>query len=525
MARLVCGIDVGTGSVRAALVRLGMRGGEVAGLFEVPLRVPDDGGPAEPAALVEAFAALAARIPAGVEVRAAALPGTDATVRMLSFPRAALRQAEAAIRIELEGQLPFETAEAVIDHMVLSPPGEDPASVLVAVSRTDTARSLIELLAANGLDPGSLGVGALPLLHLLLPGHPLLAESGLCLLDLGRISTDLAVLKAGRPVFLRSFRTGAEDVTRSIAKVFRVPRGEAEALKVTRLALTDAALGGLDQGGRALSEAAQSGLAMLLAPLRRTLVELRGKAGGGVEPNRVLITGGGSRIPGLAAFLTQRLGVPVEPLADAIPALKGAPLDALPAFGRAIGIALSVAAPRSRRIDLRKGEVRYRGDAAAVRASLRNVFIAAGVAFLAWIFFAWAQSRSLDREAEQQKAGLERATLEVMGKKYSDFSLVRTLLNKSAQDVEGPLPVADALDILAELAKTMPSEIRNNVTLLDIEPGKLAINGMTRNAEEAARIPKVLEGYSTCVRDVGTLSGSGSEGNYTYQIEATTVCP
>jgi hypothetical protein len=112
-----------------------------------------------------------------------------------------------------------------------------------------------------------------------------------------------------------------------------------------------------------------------------------------------------------------------------------------------------------------------------------------------------------------------------MGKKYSDFSLVRTLLNKSAQDVEGPLPVADALDILAELAKTMPSEIRNNVTLLDIEPGKLAINGMTRNAEEAARIPKVLEGYSTCVRDVGTLSGSGSEGNYTYQIEATTVCP
>ena len=128
-------------------------------------------------------------------------------------------------------------------------------------------------------------------------------------------------------------------------------------------------------------------------------------------------------------------------------------------------------------------------------------------------------------EATSLRAALQRATLEVMGKKYADFSLVRSLVGKSSPRIDGPLPRADALDILAQLASTMPSDIRNNITLLDIEPGKLAINGMTRNAEEAARIPKVLEEYKECVRDVGTLSGSGSEGNYTYQIEATTTCP
>jgi len=525
MARLVCGVDVGTGSVRAAVLRTGLRSAEVVTMLEVPLRIPEDGGPAEPAAVSEALAALAARIPPGVEARAAALPGGDATARTLSFPRAALRQAEPAIRIELEGQLPFETSEALLDHMVISEPGADPATVLVAVARTESVRAVLQRLAAAGLDPGSLAVGALPLLHLLPAGHPLRAEQGVCLLDIGRIETDLVMLDGGRPVFVRSFRTGSEDVTRAMARAFRIPRGEAEALKMTRLALTDPSLPVDDPSGRALAEAAQSGLALLLAPLRRTLLELRGRSGAAMDPTQVLITGGGSRIPGLAAHLSQRLGLPVRALADAVPTPAGIPAEALPAFTRAVGLALEISAPRSRRLDMRKGDVRYRGDTAALRSGLRQVALAAGVAFLAWIFYAWAQGRAVDAEAAQQRQALERVTEEVMGKKYTDFATVRTLLGKANQDVDGPVPPADALDILVELARTMPSEIRNNITMLSIEPGKLAINGLTRNAEEAARIPKVLEEFERCVRDVGTLSGSGSEGNYTYQIEATTSCP
>ncbi|MBI5489181.1 MAG: pilus assembly protein PilM [Deltaproteobacteria bacterium] len=525
MARLVCGIDVGTGSVRAAVLRVGLRSSESVALVETPLRVPDDGGPVEAGAMAEALGELAAKLPRGIESRAAALSGSDATIRILGFPRAALRQAEAAVRIELEGQLPFEPSEAVVDHMLLSQPGADPASLLVAVARTETVRALVASLAAHGLDPGSLAVGALPLLHLLPHGHAALTEDGVSILDMGRLETDLLVLRGGRPAFLRSFRVGAEDVTRAIAKAFRVPRGEAEAVKVTRLSLAEDPAALADPAMRALVEAAQGGLAALLGPLRRTVVELRARGSDAIEPARVLLTGGGSRIPGLAPFLAQRLGVPVETLAASVPAPPKAPPDALPAFGRAIGIALSGVAPRSRRLDLRQGEVRYRGDAAAARASLRNVAIAAALALLCWIFHAWTQHRALDREAAQQKTALERATLEVMGKKYSDFAVVRSLVSKASPRIEGPVPRADALDILAQLARTMPSEIRNNITLLDIEPGKLAINGMTRNAEEAARIPKVLEEYEECVRDVGTLSGSGSEGNYTYQIEATTICP
>lgn len=525
MARLICGIDVGTGAVRAAVLKLGLRSAEVLQLHEVPLRLPEDGGAAQPEAVTEALLELARRLPPRVESRAAGLPGGDTTFRLLAFPRAVLRQAEAAIRVELEGQLPFEADEALLDQMVLSAPSEDPATVLVALARTETVRGRLALLAEAGLEPGLLAVGALPLARLVPSGHPLLQEEGLCLLDVGRTETDLLLLRRGRPVFLRSFRAGSEDVTRALAKALRRSRGEAEAVKCTHLVLPEPGFPALDAGQAALAEAAQSGLGTLLTPLRRTLLELRAKGGAVAPPTRLLLAGGGARVPGLATFLTQRLGLPVERLADVVPPPPGTPAESFPSFAQAIGLALEPGAPRSQRLDLRKGDARYRGDRAAIRGQLRNGLIAAGVAFVAWLFSAWAEGRSLDKEAAQQRAALERVTLEVMGKKYSDFGLVRSLLGKTGAGVEGPVPELDALDVLAELARTMPSDIRNNITLLTIESGKLAINGLTRNAEEASRIPEVLKEFQRCVRDVGTLSGSGSEGNYSYQIEATTRCP
>jgi type IV pilus assembly protein PilM len=525
MARLICGIDVGTGAVRAAVLKLGLRSAEVLQLHELPLRLPEDGGAAEPAAVAEALGELARRLPPGLEARAAGLPGGDATFRVLPFPRAVLRQAEAAIRVELEGQLPFEADEALLDHLVLSSPAEDPATVLVALARSETVRARLRLLAEAGLEPGLLAVGALPLARLIPSGHALLQDEGLCLLDVGRTETDLLVLRQGRPVFLRSFRAGSEDVTRALAKALRRSRGEAEAIKCTHLALPEPGFPAPDAALAALGEAAHSGLNPLLTPLRRTLLELRAKGGTMAPPTRLVLVGGGTRIPGLPAFLAQRLGLPVERLADLVPPPAGVPAESFPSFAQAIGLALEPGAPRSQRLDLRKGEQRYRGDRAAIRGQLRNALIAAGVALAAWLFSAWAEGRALDKESEQQRAALERTTLEVMGKKYSDFSLVRSALGKSGATVEGPLPELDALDVLAELARSMPSDIRNNITLLSIESGKLAINGLTRNAEEAARIPEVLKEFERCVRDVGTLSGSGSEGNYSYQIEATTSCP
>ena len=241
--------------------------------------------------------------------------------------------------------------------------------------------------------------------------------------------------------------------------------------------------------------------------------------------DRLWIAGDGAELPGLAEWLSSRLGVPVERLVDRIAPVPGVPPEAMPRFARAIAIALSAGAARSRYVDLRKGELRYRGDTAVLRSRYRMV--AAGLAALvaAWAFGSWSRCGSLDAEAHGQQQALERLTADVMGRKQSDFEMVRRLLDKTDVAVEGPMPSSDVLDILTELSRRIPSDIRNSVTTLDIEPGKLTINGLTRNAEEAARIPKVLAEYTDCIRDVGTLSGSGSTGDYTYQIEATTQCP
>ncbi|MDI7266501.1 MAG: pilus assembly protein PilM [Myxococcota bacterium] len=521
MSRLICGVDVGTSGVRAAVVRPGLRGWSLVALVEEPLGAPADGGEAPPDAVAEAVSAVAARIPAGVEVVATALPGSLVTARQMQFPRAALRQAGAAIRIELDGALPFELSEAVFDHVVTSPPGEDPARVLVAVARAAPVRELAAVLAAAGMDPASVWAGALPFRALVAPAAPV--GEAICVLDIGRLSTDLAVFRDGVPEFLRSFRVGSEDLTRALAAAAGLDRARAEDLKMRIDVCPESAVGG--PHAQALLAAVDAGLSPLLGPLRRTLIELRAVEPADSAPARIWLAGRGSLLHGIAPWLSTRLGLPVEPLASRIAGLPGVDPAVVPAFGRALGTALSAASARSRTVDLRKGDVRYLGDAAALRSRFRRFGATLAVLFIAWAFGAWSRCSALDGEADRQREALGRMTKEVMERATTEFDQAGRLLDKADKPVEGPLPQADVLRMLGELSRRMPSDISNSITMLDIEPGKLTINGLTRNPEEAARIPKVLAEFTECVRDVGTLSGSGSAGDYTYQIEATTRCP
>lgn len=519
-------MDVGADAVRAVVLcsRLG-GAAEVERLEEVVLPVGEDGAEPAASAVAEALGTLRARLPKGLDPFAAAIPGDLATLRRLSFPRAALRQAEAAIRLELEGQLPFEVGDALLDHLSLSPPDREPAEILAILAPAEPVRDAVERLAAAGMDPASLSVGAAPLAHLLPPKDPRWSgPEAVGILDVGRLRSELVILRNRRPVFFRSFRHAGEDVTRALATAFRWSRGDAERTKQVEGALPEGG-GTVNARRTAVSAEASKGAARLAGAVRRTVLELQGRGDGGDAPARIALAGGGSLLPGLAEMLSGKLGLPVEPLERVMTAPKGFAPPAPAAWARALGLALEPGASRARRIDLRKGGLRYRGDAAALRTRFRGLAAGLLLVLVAWIFFAWARARTLDREADLQQQALGRVTLQVMGRKMTDFDRVRSILEKDAKEIEGPMPAADALDIVAELARAVPSDIRHTITRLRIEPGKLGMNGTTRNADEAAQIPLVLKAFRRCVRDVGTLSGSGSQGNYSYEIEATTRCP
>src|SRR6266568_1841943 len=154
MAHRILGIDLGTYSVKVAVIAAGFRKTTVVDWLEQP--VPP--GP-------EAFEERAARR-LGEMVRArgvehdipyAAVGGDALSLRVLDFPFQGLKRADLdkAVGAELEAQLPHDLDEIVYAFDVLAPlpPGQPGTRVLAAAVTRERIQRLLELTQREQCEP------------------------------------------------------------------------------------------------------------------------------------------------------------------------------------------------------------------------------------------------------------------------------------------------------------------------------------------------------------------------------------
>src|SRR5215813_10577437 len=112
MARFL-GIDLGTTTLRAALVRSALRRVEVERYIEIPL-VEDPGTPGRLPELAEAGRNLLLALPSSPDVIVAAISGKETSLRTVELPLAARKRIAEILPFELEGVLPYDPGDAVI---------------------------------------------------------------------------------------------------------------------------------------------------------------------------------------------------------------------------------------------------------------------------------------------------------------------------------------------------------------------------------------------------------------------------
>src|SRR6185312_1058409 len=138
------GIDIGTTSIKAAVVRSAYRKLVIEGRARGP--VPPDGD--RTAAIREA--ALGALGAGSADAVATSLPGTQTTLRTVRIPEAAARQLADVLPFELESQLPFDLEGSVLDWRVLEGhTNEEGIAVLAAVARVEDAQRRIDLVKTS----------------------------------------------------------------------------------------------------------------------------------------------------------------------------------------------------------------------------------------------------------------------------------------------------------------------------------------------------------------------------------------
>jgi cell division protein FtsA len=139
-------------------------------------------------------------------------------------------------------------------------------------------------------------------------------QDGVLVIDIGAQSSGCVLFVDGIPLFLEILRHGGEDITAAIQKAFVLAPFEAERLKIRHGSVFDGLQADVDlpfahgETGELVSKFA---LNQLIRPALKTLftaVKERLKTCGYAWPKRgVVLTGGGSQIPGIEEFASQCL--------------------------------------------------------------------------------------------------------------------------------------------------------------------------------------------------------------------------
>jgi type IV pilus assembly protein PilM len=312
-ARTAIGLDIGTSGVRAAELVLGKGQVTLAKFGQVAL--PDgavrDGEVIDVNAVAAALRELWEHTKFSSKKVTVGVANSKVVVRQVDLPAMPLDELKASLGYQVADYVPMPVEQAVLDFTPL----EDVVAadgtrmvrgLLVAASREMVSRS-VEAVQLAGLVPSVVDLSSFAVLRSLASGEPTPGSPVEALVDIGARVTNIVVHEGGVPRFIRILLLGGSDLTEAVAERMGVPREQAEAVK-QQIGLTGAADAGMDR---------QAAARVLEAAANTFVDEIRGSldyfaASSPTAPiSRIVVTGGGSRLSGLAERIQAATRLPV----------------------------------------------------------------------------------------------------------------------------------------------------------------------------------------------------------------------
>lgn len=313
----VIGLDIGTTHVRAAEVVVGRGGGANLVRYSdapVPLGAVRDGEVEDPDAVSGAIRRLWAEGKFSTRDVNIGVGNQRVVVRELELPWAPLPQLRDSLPYQVQELLPMSIDEALMDYY---PTGEADGQtgrvlhgMLVAATR-DTVRANVMAVETAGLRPQLVDLNPFALLRAIVRGD--LVNRTVAVVDVGARITQVVIAAQGMPQFVRMLPSGGQNVTDAVASALGIAVQEAEGVK------REVGIGFAVGADLAAASEAVSGIVRpLIEAVRNTFVYYAGNhPGAGIDV--VVLTGGGSHLPGLGQYLASASRLPVtigDPLAS-----------------------------------------------------------------------------------------------------------------------------------------------------------------------------------------------------------------
>jgi type IV pilus assembly protein PilM len=234
------------------------------------------------------------------------------TVRIPKMPESTLRK---SIKFEASRYVPSSVNDSYIEFEILGEADENQMDVMMVAAPKDVVESRIAACEGAGLEVESVDVEPFA-------AYRSLAESGLtpdwaegtfALVDIGASTTNLSVVQDGVFTMTRSIPNGGNTLTDALKSYFKLGDSDAEngKLQLDLTELLDDAKPRENPPLRVL----QPHLDDLVREVRRSLNYFQSQQTDGTEAKqvkRIIVTGGGAKLPGMAQYIAHKLQLPVE---------------------------------------------------------------------------------------------------------------------------------------------------------------------------------------------------------------------
>ncbi|MGL4173423.1 MAG: type IV pilus assembly protein PilM [Actinomycetota bacterium] len=304
--RTAIGLDIGTSSVRAAELSFGKRGVTLEKFGQVALApgVVRDGEIIDPAAVATALKQLWAYTGFGHKNVALGVANQRVIVRQVDLPPLPEKELKEALPFQVQDFLPMPVDQAVLDFFPLEDvtdhAGQPMRRGLLVAAVRDMVMTGVDAAQRAGLKVASVDLTSFAVLRAL-GGTSMLDTDTVALVDVGSRVTNIVVHRGGTPLFVRILLMGGNDVTEHLSEALGMPLEHAEALKQQ-----------ISGHGADVEQAIDSTLSSLVDEIRSSLDYFASSSPSGSRPQRLMLSGGGSRQPGLAERLEAATRLPVQ---------------------------------------------------------------------------------------------------------------------------------------------------------------------------------------------------------------------
>jgi type IV pilus assembly protein PilM len=302
------GLDIGSSAVKAVELKPAGKGYRVTAIGIEPIP-PDsivDGAIIDGGAVADAVRRLFANAQFKAKDVAASLSGNSVIVKKITLPAMTEQELAESIYWEAEQYIPFDIQDVNLDYEILTPKADSQGTmdVLLVAAKKDKIGDYTSVITQAGRKPALVDVDAFALQNAYEANYGFEPGGVIALLNAGASATNINILHGAQSVFTRDVSMGGNAYTEAVQRELGLPHELAEQLKK-----------GYDVDGATYDDARPVLKAMtdnILLEVEKTFDFFKATASND-RIDRIVLSGGASRVDGFATALATRFGTQVMP--------------------------------------------------------------------------------------------------------------------------------------------------------------------------------------------------------------------